>query len=131
MLTVKTEGLNRVKKRFSKIEYRGKNPQKAMELIGAKAWKEVVQNNFANEKNKNGSKWKPLKYRKGRPLRDTSRLWNSIKWAASKFQAKVFTNVGYAKYHQDGKAGMKREFMFVSKKSINNFTRILLNYIKG
>ena len=131
MLTVKTEGLNRVKKRFSKIEHRGKNPEKVMNLIGAKAWKEIVQNNFANEKNKNGSKWKPLKYRKGKLLEDTRRMVNSIKWAASKFQAKVFTNVDYAKYHQRGKGRMKREFMFINEKSINGFTKMLLNYIKG
>ena len=131
MLTVKTEGLNRVRKRFSKIEQRGKNPEKAMNLIGAKAWKEVVQNNFANEKNEDGKRWKPLKYRKGKPLRDTSRLWNSIKWKASKFQAKVYTIIGYAKYHQNGEGRMKREFMFVSKKSMDGFTKTLLNYIKG
>ena len=56
MLTVKTEGLNRVKNRFSKIEHRSKDPKKAMDLIGAKAWKEIVKDNFANEKNKDGKK---------------------------------------------------------------------------
>lgn len=146
MLKVKTEGLNRVQKRFSKIEHRSKNPQKVMELIGAKAWKEVVKNNFANEKNKDGSKWKPLKYRQGKMLEDQGMLKGSIRWAVSKFQAKVFTIKKYARRHNKGYPGKKgkggkwqrgkaptpkREFMFVSKKSINNFTRMMLNYIKG
>lgn len=146
MLTVKTEGLNRVKKRFSKMEHRGRDPKQVMNLIGAKAWKEIVQTNFNNERNKDGKKWEPLKYRQGKLLEDQGILRGSIRWEASKLQSKVFTIIKYARRHNKGYPGKKgkegkwqkgraptpkREFMFISQKSSNNFTKMLLNYIKG
>ena len=46
--------------------------------------------------------WKPLKHRKGRPLRDTGRLMNSITKKISGDAVYVGTNVIYAATHQFG-----------------------------
>lgn len=131
MLTVEVQGLAVVKKRFKQMQERSKMPKHAMDLIGAKAWKDVL-NSFTVEQDEDGKKWKSLKYRKGQPLRDTGRLRNSIRWAANKDEARIFTKVKYAKYHEYGTKNIpQRSFMWVSAKLRLTFLKTLLNYIKG
>ncbi|GLX85057.1 Mu-like prophage FluMu G protein 2 [Thalassotalea loyana] len=49
-----------------------------------------------------GSKWAPLKIRKGQPLRDTGRLQQSINSQLSPAVVEVGTNVFYAPFHHHG-----------------------------
>lgn len=49
-----------------------------------------------------GTKWAPLKYRRGQPLSDTRRLRGSITMKADQTGATIGTNVEYAPYHQYG-----------------------------
>ncbi len=51
-----------------------------------------------------GSKWKPLKYREGQPLRDTGRLQSSITKRLDRTSKtlEIGTNVDYATTHQFG-----------------------------
>ena len=133
MLTVDTSALKITKKRFQKMQNRAKNPQKAMDVIGAKGFKDVV-NSFTIEKNEDGTSWEPLKYRKGKPLRDKGRLANSIRWAASITEARIFTKVEYAVYHNSDKPRTKlprRQFMWINDKLKLKFAMDLLQFIRG
>lgn len=49
-----------------------------------------------------GTRWEPLKARRGQPLVDTGRLRNSIAFSADKASVTVGTNVQYAPPHQFG-----------------------------
>lgn len=49
-----------------------------------------------------GRPWKPLKFRRGQPLRDTSNLMNSITHNARKSEVEVGTAEKYAHVHQSG-----------------------------
>lgn len=49
-----------------------------------------------------GTPWKPLRFRKGRPLRDTARLQRSITHVAGSNFVDVGTNVAYGVVHQFG-----------------------------
>lgn len=130
------------KKRFKAMQEKAKNPKYAMELIGAKAWRGVVQN-FNLQQNEDGTMWKPLKHpRSGKrhkgsnpkPLLDTGYLRNSIRFATTPVQAKVFTNVSYAKYHDSAKPRTRlprRQFMWISDKLRLQLLMNLLEYIKG
>jgi phage gpG-like protein len=131
-----------VKKRYKEMAEKAKNPRQAMDVIGAKAWRNVIQN-FDLEKNEDGSVW--AKWKKGnqrvpyRPygrggtklLRDTGYLRMSIRWIANNLEARVFTKVNYAKFHEYGEGTMKRQFMWISDKLKVQFLTELLNYIKG
>lgn len=137
-------GLDVVKKRFKGMQDKAKNPRHAMDVIGAKAWKDVI-NSFAIEENEDGSKWakfkdpktgkrisrRPTKRGGTKLLQDTGRLRNSIRWIANNIEARVFTKVKYAKYHDKGDGAMHRSFMWVNAKLRLQFMKDLLNYIKG
>lgn len=139
MLTVEIQGLKVVKRRFNQMRDRAKMPKHAMDLIGAKAWKDVL-NSFTIEQDEDGRAWKPLKHERSgkrhkggsKLLRDTGRLRSSIRWAANKTEARVFTKTKYAGYHEYGtKFIPKRSFMWIDSKLRLQFMRNLLNYIKG
>lgn len=57
---------------------------------------------FTKERSPNGVSWRPLQSRKGRALRDSGRLFNSITRTASGRGFRVFTNVKYAATHNYG-----------------------------
>ena len=58
--------------------------------------------NFRRSQGPDGRPWRPLKSRKGQPLRDTGRLQRSIVFDANKKQVEIGTNVLYAPTHQFG-----------------------------
>ena len=137
MLTVDTSALKVVKRRFEKMQDRAKALKKAMDVIGAKAWKDVL-NSFTLEQNEDGEKWEPLARPRKRGgsklLRDTGRLRSSIRWAANNTEARIFTKVKYAKYHDSDKPRKKlprRQFMWVDPKLRVKFLMDLLSFIKG
>lgn len=144
MLEVKTTNLAPVRKRFKEMQNRAKTPRHAMDVIGGKAFKAVIQN-FSKEENKDGVKWekwkdpktkarisrRPTKRGGTKLLQDTGRLRGSIRWAASNIEARVFTKVKYAKYHNYGDGSMKRQFMYVDDKTRLKYLKTLLEYIEG
>lgn len=137
MLTVDTSALKITKKRFKDMQNRAKNSKHAMDIIGAKGFKDVI-NSFNVEKNEDGTSWKPLKRPRKRGgdklLRDTGRLRSSIRWAANPTEARIFTKVKYAVYHDSDKPRKKlprRQFMWIDDKLKLKFALDLLQYIKG
>lgn len=64
---------------------------------------DLVREGFENERAPSGSKWAPLKSRKGKILQDTARLKNSFhRRAVSKNGFTIATGVKYASAHQKG-----------------------------
>ena len=135
MLTVDVSALKVTKRRFEKMQERAKVPKTAMDLIGAKAFKDVI-NSFSLQQDEEGRPWKSLKRKRkrggSRILQDTGRLRSSIRWAASKEEARVFTKVKYAKFHEYGTKNLPiRSFMWLSSKLRIKILADLLKYIKG
>lgn len=82
-------------------------------------YKDIIQH-FEDESSPWG-KWKPLKYRKGKPLQDTGNLRKSItpsNWRAiSSSGIVVFANAPYGQTHDEGTAKIpQRKFMWISDK---------------
>ena len=69
--------------------------------VGAAAHKELVQG-FQRGRDPYGHPWKPLKARRGQPLRDTARLQNSFSAQPSERGFQLVTSVAYAGAHQYG-----------------------------
>lgn len=61
-----------------------------------------VDLNFRLSRSPDNIPWAPIKYRRGKPLRDTGRLQRSIIEKTTKDSATVGTNVEYAKIHHYG-----------------------------
>lgn len=143
MLELKVIGAKLTARHFLERSARAKKPRQIMNVIGAKAFKDVL-NSFDKEENENGKKWAkwkdpktgqrvtPRPYGRGgnKLLQDTGLLRESIRWKTSKKWAKVFTNRKYAKYHDKGKGTMKRQFMWVNTKLRLSFVKMLAGYIK-
>jgi phage gpG-like protein len=140
MVELEVQRLDLVKKRFKDMGERCKNPRMAMDVIGAKAWRAVIQN-FDLAKNEDGSAWAKLKNpRYGKQhkketspkiLVDTGYLRMSIRWIANNIEARIFTKVDYAHWHDHGKGTMKRSFMWINDKLKLQLMMDLLEYIKG
>jgi phage gpG-like protein len=62
----------------------------------------LVQDCFRFSRDPYGRRYKPLKYRKGQPLRDTNRLMNSTSRSATSASFVISTNVAYGSFHQQG-----------------------------
>jgi phage gpG-like protein len=81
---------------------------------------ELVKEGFETERDPDGRKWAPLKYRSGKILQDTGRLKNS--WhrkAASKKGFTIGSGVAYAAPHQTGtKRGLPKRRMVPSSKKL-------------
>jgi len=78
----------------------------------------IIQH-FADEASPDG-KWKPLKYRKGKPLQDTGNLRKSIlpsNWRSVNSKSiMVFANAPYGKIHDEGTSRIpQRKFMWLSQ----------------
>ena len=74
-----------------------------MRRAAAQAALTLVQSGFRNATAPDGTPWKPLALRKGRPLRDTGLLATSFTARETKTGISVGTNVRYADTHQTGK----------------------------
>jgi phage gpG-like protein len=142
MVELEVQRLDIVKKRFKDMGERCKNPRMAMDVIGAKAWRAVVQN-FDIDKNEDGSSWalwkkgnqrvstRPTKRGGTKLLVYTGYLRMSIRWIANTLEARIFTKVDYAHWHDHGKGTMKRQFMWINDKLRLQLMMDLLTYIKG
>ena len=146
MLEIKGIGVDKLKLRFIKMQNRAKEHAQVMSAIGAMGYKDVIKS-FRLEKNEDGSKWLRFKDRKGnrvpvrqtivkgkkrggtKLLQDTGLLRSSIRWKSTKKWAKVFTNIKYAKYHEEGKGEMHRSFMWVDTKIRKKVGPMIRRYI--
>lgn len=77
------------------------NLKPAMEDVGENV-EQKVRLLFVDSEDPYGRPWKPLKFRRGQPLRDTSQLMNSITHRATKDEVEVGTGLRYAHVHQFG-----------------------------
>jgi len=143
MLDLKIIGAIAIKKNFQDMQTRAKNPKTVMGIIGAKAYKDVI-NSFRIEENDDGSKWykfkdpktekrisrRPTKRGGTKLLQDTGLLRESIRWESTALWAKVFTRRKYAKWHENGTRNIPaRSFMWVNDRLRLKFAKDLLEYI--
>lgn len=87
-----------VQRRLNNVLAFVSNEKKLMGAIAATLHEETNEN---FETDGNGA-WPALKHRKGKPLQDTRRLYNSITERSSNTSAELGTNVKYAALHQFG-----------------------------
>ena len=72
--------------------------------------KHLVQVGFATESDPSGNPWLPLKFRKGKILRDTARMANSFTTNATENGFVVGSNVSYVGYQNDGTRGIQKAY---------------------
>ncbi len=116
-----------VKEAVDRIEKISRFENLNMGVVAAKMHKDVMEH-FKAEQGPEGS-WEPIE-RTGKILQDTGRLRASIKKTSKKHEAQVATNVIYAATHNfgDDKRNIKkREFMYLSDKSIED----IIKYLEG
>lgn len=90
---------------------------------------------FIQQISPDGQPWEPLaastlRYKQsGTILRETSRLFNSIGYDVRGSEARVFTNVEYARYHQFGTRKMSaRPFLGFSDRDVREINGIFERY---
>ena len=126
-MKIRVKGINRLEKKFKNIQKKAINSKPFNEYLAKEAFAQVIKN-FVNESGPRG-RWKSIKHRSGKILRDTGRLFNSIKWKVITHGAKIYSNVNYAIYHQfGGKHLPKRSFLWVPKKFIKKIKKAFLKY---
>lgn len=69
-----------------------------------------VKFGFRESRDPYGVPWKPLKFRKGKPLLDTGRMRNSFTSTVTPTGFRLGSNVSYAPHHQDGTGGRARAY---------------------
>ena len=125
---------------FNGMSQRAKNPKSVMAIVGAKAWRGVVDDNFRDEKDESGTRWQQLaaprrgKRHKGshKLLQDTGFLRRSTGWKNSIDEAIVYNACKYAGVHNYGykKRNIpKRQFMYVNDKNMLYIMKTLTKYI--
>lgn len=100
--------------------------------------KKDVMDHFEKEESSD-EPWPSLKYRSGKPLRDTGRLFNSLQEFNTKEYAKVATNLEYAAIHnfggQTGRGGKvmipRRQYMWLSQTMQDNILKLAAKYFTG
>ena len=75
--------------------------------------------NFRGQHEPDGTRWAPLKTRKGQILSDTGRLKNSLTYKTSNDEVEVGTNVKYARTHQFGAIIKPKNKKFLKFKGAN------------
>ena len=90
-----------VKAALNRLLRLGEQPGPVLHALG-RLLKTRVQLGFQAGRDPYGNAWLPLRSRRGRPLRDTGRLMNSITYQVQGETLTVGTNVAYAPTHQFG-----------------------------
>lgn len=83
----------------------------------------LTQESFASAQDPYGRAWTELAYRRGQPLRDTGRLYNSLTIRTSGGGFTLFSNVAYAGYHQTGTRSIPRRAYFPDGRGVPRFWR--------
>lgn len=95
-----------------------------------------IQKNFNKGQEADGTKWKPLKYRQGKPLLLTYKMYNSTRAKNTQNGVKVYNNTKYAAFQNFGTEKVPaRRFIpqasEVPQSWINDFKEIVLkNYMR-
>lgn len=140
--TIDTSEIVFMKRQFKDMEKRARTPKTVMDVVAAKAWKGVINENFPAMEDRDGNKWPALKRpRSGarhkketstKMLRDTGHLWRSIKFTSQQAEAKVYTITKYAGVHQFGSSKKnipRRDYMYLNAKTSWNIQKTLAKYI--
>jgi len=144
-ISVEAFNIKHARERFKGMQERAKNPKTTMEVIGIKAWKDVISH-FREQSGPDGF-WPRLSAstiksrrkgkKKGGPkiLQDTGRLRMANRWKIvdGGFTVKVFNNTKYAKYHDSDEPRRgslpQRKFMWLSPELESKFAHMLVEYI--
>lgn len=94
---IELKGLDEINRRLANLKYR----RPMLERIGQKLVSDF-QLGFRQGVAPDGSKWLPLKIRKGQPLVDKGLLRRSITPSVTDDQLEIGTNLKYARLHQYG-----------------------------
>lgn len=103
MATINIAGFKKLSDIISEKKLSITDREKVFDRIGT-ALVGQVQLSFRNSVSPHGEKWKPLKFRRGQPLKDSGRLSNSIAHESSDTKIRIFVEGGleYASAHNDG-----------------------------
>jgi phage virion morphogenesis protein len=100
-----------LKAAFARMRMLGAEPRVWLTPVGA-AIKESIRLRFIDSVAPDGSKWKPLKYRKGQPLVDTGQhLKNAISYRVDANSVTIGVPYPWAVIHQYGSAIQRKELM--------------------
>jgi phage gpG-like protein len=97
------QGFGALRKRLDALQHLEGLP----DVLGVAAVK-LVADGFRREKDPYGNPWEGLRYRKGKILRRTGRMFNSTAYAASPRRVTVAITARYSIYHQKGTAPRRR-----------------------
>jgi phage gpG-like protein len=116
--------------------------KKAMEFLqgdqrffeqAARIGKADVLNHFRNSQGRTG-KWKPLKYREGKPLIKTGALVGSLQMSWDKKEARVGTNIIYGAVHDYGYPPRnipQREYLHLLDLAQRRITETFIKMMEG
>lgn len=137
------EGIQEVIKDFRDMAKRCGQPKRAMDVVAAKGWKNVILH-FDAEEGPDGP-WTPLKSKSRSGfgiLKDTGRLRGSNMFRSVDDEAHVYNRVKYARIHNSGGTVKRavgsgyitinipqRKFMWVDEKTRTSMASTLLKYI--
>ena len=131
-ISIQVNNLKEVTDFLKKTGGRLTNPKVAMDIVGAKGFKDVMQH-FRDEAGPS-RKWTPLKRQRKRGgskvLQDTGRLRQSTRFKTVGNVANIFNNVKYAGIHNfGGKKIPQRKFMWISKGAVTSMIKTLARFI--
>lgn len=130
-VSVRIDGLDRVRKLLSGIEKRAKSDSRAMDIIGVMGENFILRESFGKESGPNG-KWAPLKQRTGKILQDTGAMRLRTGHIARNHQTILYNSSSYAPFHHDGTSRMpQRKFMWISNKEVTRMAKVYLDYMLG
>ena len=136
-VTVRTDGIEALRRRISHVK---EAPKEALRFMGEKAVRDTQRRITSSKTSPDGQPWQPWSMatqrqyaqsgRGGSLLYRTGALNNSIQYRLSEHTLTVYSNVGYAKYHQFGTSKMPaRPFMGWVSEDINTLKQILVKGI--
>lgn len=99
-MKIQLANTNKLEKKIQAISDAFKTDDLAKSI--ARSIEAMVRLNFKSSKDPYGIPWTPIKYRNGKPLRDTGRLLGSIGSEVNNGSITIGTNVCYAIVHQFG-----------------------------
>lgn len=130
MIAVKLD-LEKVEKKFKKLEQKALRPKRTIDIIAAKAWRNVLDH-FKTQSTPEGKKWQGWKHKgkrvRVRPygrggsmlLQDTGYLRMSTRFKTVKSDAIVYNKTEYADYQNK-----MRKFMGIDKATRKKLKSVL------
>lgn len=138
-VTTRVDGIQQVRNRFKMIE---RAPQKVLKQIADDQVRETQNRIRTTKLNPQGQTWAPWsmatlrqRQRDGSAARGllfkTGQLWQSIQYRISEKTLTIFSNIGYARYLQEGTMRMPaRPFLGWSQQALNSIKQKMKDAIK-